>query len=156
MAGTREAMSEALKDAMKAREARVVSTLRMALSKLKDKDIEARGEGRPSPIEDAAVLGVLQGMIKQRRESIALYRQGGRVDLADQEAEEITVLERFLPTQMDEAASAAAIAGVIAELGAGGMKDMGRVMAALRERFAGQMDFSRASATIKELLGRPA
>lgn len=152
MPTTRQALNDALKEAMKAREAAAVSTLRMALARLKDKDIEARATGNQEGIDDTAVLAMLQGMIKQRRESIELYRQGGRQDLVDSESAEIAVLERFLPRQMDEAAARTAIAGLIAETGAAGIKDMGRMMGALRERFAGQMDFGKASAWVKEAL----
>jgi uncharacterized protein len=152
MSTTRHALNDALKDAMKARDARAVSTLRMVLAKLKDKDIEARGTGNAAGIEEAAVLAVLQGMVKQRRESIELYRQGGRQDLVEAETAEIAVIERFLPRQLDEAAMRAAIDGVVSEIGAAGIKDMGRTMTALRERFAGQMDFAKASGLVKGAL----
>jgi hypothetical protein len=152
MSTTRQALNEALKDAMKARDARATSTLRMVLAKLKDKDIEARGTGNTGGIDESAVLGVLQGMVKQRRESIELYKQGGRQDLVDAEGEEIAVIERFLPQALDEAAAETAIRGVIAEIGAAGIKDMGRVMTALRERYAGRMDFGRVSGQVKTAL----
>ena len=148
----RQELNDALKEAMKARDQRATSTLRMVLAKIKDKDIEARPAGNSGGIEDAAILSLLQGMVKQRRESIALYQQGGRQDLVDQESEEIRIIERFMPQQMDEAASRAAIGALIGEIGAAGIKDMGRTMAALRERFAGQMDFTKASALVKEAL----
>jgi uncharacterized protein YqeY len=124
----------------------------MVQAKLKDKDIEARGLGNPNGIDDAAVLSVLQGMVKQRRESIEMYKQGNRPDLVEQETAEIAVIERFLPQQMDEAATRAAIKTVVAEIGAAGIKDMGRTMAALKERHAGEMDFQKASALVKETL----
>ncbi|MGE0715138.1 MAG: GatB/YqeY domain-containing protein [Alphaproteobacteria bacterium] len=148
----RARLSEALKEAMRAKDQVSVSTVRLALAALKDRDIAARGKGNTDGISEAEVLQMLQGMIKQRRESIDLYAKGGRQDLVDQETAEIAVIERFLPQQMDEAAMADTIAAVIAETGAAGIKDMGRVMAALRERFAGRMDFSRASAIIKQKL----
>ncbi|MDB5360198.1 MAG: aspartyl-tRNA amidotransferase subunit [Rhodospirillales bacterium] len=148
----RQALSDAVKEAMKARDQRATSTLRMVLAKLKDKDIEARGLGNPDGIDDSAVLSVLQGMIKQRRESIELYKQGNRADLVDQESAEIAIIERFLPQQMDEAATRAAIKTVIGEIGAASIKDMGRTMAALKERHAGEMDFPKASALVKEAL----
>jgi uncharacterized protein YqeY len=148
----REQLNDALKQAMKARDQRTTSTLRMVLAKLKDKDIEARGTGKTDGIDDASVLSVLQGMVKQRRDSIALYAQGGRQDLVDQENEEIAVIERFLPQQLDAAAAEAAVKAVIAEIGAGSVKDMGRVMTALRERYAGQMDFQQASGLVKAAL----
>lgn len=148
----RQALSDAVKEAMKARDQRATSTLRMVQAKLKDKDIEARGNGNPDGIDDSAVLSVLQGMIKQRRESIELYRQGNRADLVEQEAGEIAIIERFLPQQMDETATRAAIKAVIGDIGAASIKDMGRTMAALKERHAGEMDFQKASALVKEAL----
>jgi uncharacterized protein YqeY len=148
----RQALTDAVKEAMKARDQRTTSTLRMVQAKLKDKDIEARGLGNPDGIDDQAVLSVLQGMVKQRRESIELYKQGNRQDLVEQESAEIAVIERFLPQQMDEAATRAAIGTVIAAIGAAGIKDMGRTMAALKERHAGEMDFQKASALVKEAL----
>jgi len=148
----RQALNDALKEAMKARDQRATSTIRMVLAKLKDKDIEARGAGNQDGIDESAVLSVLQGMVKQRRESIELYKQGNRADLVDQEAAEIAVIERFLPQQMDEAQTRAAIGAVIADIGAAGIKDMGRTMAALKERHAGEMDFQKASALVKEAL----
>jgi uncharacterized protein YqeY len=148
----RQELSDALKEAMKARDARATTTLRMVLAKIKDKDIEARTDGSKNDIDDQAILSVLQGMVKQRRESIVLYQQGGRQDLVDQETGEIALIEKFLPAQLDEAAAKAAIRVVIAEIGAANIKDMGRTMAALKERYAGQMDFSKASALVKEAL----
>jgi uncharacterized protein len=149
----RERFSEALKTAMKEKDQRTVSTVRMALAKLKERDIEARGKGNQGGIADAEIQQMLQGMVKQRRESIELYEKGGRKELADQEREEIAVIERFLPQQMGEAEMEAAIRAAIAETGAAGPKDMGRVMAALKERHAGTMDFSKASPVAKRLLG---
>ncbi len=148
----RQSLSDALKEAMRARDQRATATLRMVLAKLKDKDIEARTAESREGIDDAAALGVLQGMVKQRRESIALYQQGNRQDLVDQELAEIAVIERFLPAQMDDAGIDAAIRTVIAEIGAAGIKDMGRTMTALKEKFAGQMDFTKASGRVKALL----
>lgn len=148
----RQELNDALKTAMKDRDQRTVSTLRMVLAKLKDRDIEARATGNQNGIDDAGVLSTMQGMIKQRRDSIALYLQGGRQELADQEQEEIAVIERFLPKQMDEAETKTAIQAVIKDIGAAGIKDMGRTMAALKERHAGQMDFQKASGLVKEAL----
>jgi uncharacterized protein YqeY len=148
----RQELSDALKEAMKARDAHTTTTLRTVLAKIKDRDIEARVTGNHDGIDDTAVLAVLQGMIKQRRESIELYKQGGRQDLVDQETAEIALIERFLPAQLDAEAAKAAIRALIAEIGAAGIKDMGRTMAALKERFAGQMDFTKASALVKEAL----
>jgi uncharacterized protein YqeY len=146
-------ISDALKDAMRAKEARTVGALRLILAKLKDQDIAARPRGVTDGIPDEEILQMLQSMIKQRRESIALYEQGGRQELADQERDEIAVIERFLPRQMDEADTRAAIGAAIAATGAAGVKDMGKVMAELRARHAWQMDFGKASALVKGMLG---
>ncbi len=146
-------ISDALKDAMRAKEARTVGALRLILAKLKDQDIAARPRGVTDGIPDEEILQMLQSMIKQRRESIALYEQGGRQELADQERDEIAVIERFLPRQMDEADTKVAIAAAIAATGAAGVQDMGKVMAELRARHAGQMDFGKASALVKGMLG---
>jgi hypothetical protein len=148
----RQELNDALKTAMKARDQRATGTLRMVLAKLKDRDIEVRAAGKPDGIDDAGIMSMMQGMIKQRRDSIALYVQGGRQELADQEAEEIAIIERFLPKMMDESETKAAIAKVVAEIGAAGVKDMGRTMAALKERYAGSMDFQKASGLVKEAL----
>jgi uncharacterized protein len=149
----RARLSEALKVAMKAHEARAVSTLRMVLSTLKNRDIAARDKGNTSGIDDAEIASMLQGMIKQRRESIALYEQGNRPELARQEAEEIAVIEGFLPKQLSDSELDEAVKAAIAASGAASPKDMGRVMASLREKHAGQMDFAKASAAAKKLLG---
>lgn len=148
----RQKLKDALKDAMLGKDARTVSTVRLILAALKDRDIAARPQGVDG-VSDGEIFQMLQSMIKQRRESIALYQQGGREDLARQEGEEIVVIERFLPQQMTEAEADEAIGAAIAELGAGGLKDMGRVMALLKQRFAGHMDFTRASASVKARLG---
>jgi uncharacterized protein YqeY len=149
----RERLTETLKTAMKDKDQRTVSAVRLIIAKLKERDIEARAKGNAAGIGDAEIQQMLQGMIKQRRESIELYQKGGREELAQQEREEIMVIERFLPQQMDEAAMEGAIKAVIAELGASSAKDMGRVMGALKERHAGAMDFSKASPIAKRLLG---
>ena len=148
----RTRLSEALKDAMRAKEERATSTLRLILAALKDRDIAARGKGEENTITDEELVLLLQSMIKQRRESIALYEKGGRMELAQQEAEEIAVIEEFLPEQMGPDEMVAAIEGVIAKLEAKSLKDMGRVMAELKENYAGKMDFSSASAGVKERL----
>ncbi|BBK29643.1 hypothetical protein EDC65_0038 [Stella humosa] len=148
----RARLSEALKTAMRERDQPAVSTVRLILAALKDRDIAARGRGNGDGISDLEILQLLQTMVKQRRESIELYARGGRQDLVDQEAGEIVIIERFLPQQMDEAQAQAAIGAVVAELGAASIKDMGRVMALLKERHAGQMDFTRASAQVKQAL----
>ncbi len=147
----RARLSEALKTALKAKDDRTVSAVRLIVSAMKDRDIAAR-PARMDGITDDEILGMLQGMIKQRNESIALYRKGNRLDLVATEQAEIDVIQTFLPTQMDDAAIAAAARQAIAEVGAAGVKDMGKVMAAMKAKFAGQMDFGKASATVKGLL----
>jgi uncharacterized protein YqeY len=144
--------NEELKAAMLGKRAREVSTIRLMVAALKDKDIDARGKGNPDGLNDTEIMSMLQGMIKQRRESIDQYEKGNRPDLVAQEQEEIVIIERFLPAQMPEAEARAAIAALIGELGATSVKDMGKVMAVLKERFAGQMDFAKASAYVKEKL----
>jgi uncharacterized protein YqeY len=147
----REQINDGLKEAMKAKDARRVSTLRLVNSGIKNADIEARGGGK-EPLADDALLGLLQKMIKQRQESVELYDKGGRPELAAQEREEIEIITAFLPKQMDEGEARAAIEGVVKETGAASVKDMGRVMAALKERYAGQMDFGKASGAVKQIL----
>ena len=149
----RTRLSDALKAAMKEKDRRSVSTLRLILAALKDRDIAARSKGNQDGVSDDEVLGLLQSMIKQRRESIGFYEQGGRMELAQGEAEEISVIEKFLPEQMSEEEMATVITGVVGEVGAKSLKDMGKVMTALKEQFAGQMDFGKASAIVKERLG---
>jgi uncharacterized protein YqeY len=149
----REQITEAMKDAMRAREAETLSTLRMILAGIKDKDIAARPAGNATGIGDPEILSLLQAMVKQRRESVALYRQGSRDDLVAKEEAEIGVIERFLPAQMDAAATDAAIVAAIAESGAASIKDMGKVMAALKAKYSGQMDFSTVGPAVKAKLG---
>ena len=148
----RTRLSDALKIAMKGKDGRSVSTLRLILAALKDRDIAARGKGNQDGVSDDEVLGLLQSMIKQRRESIGFYEQGGRMELAQGEAEEISVIEKFLPEQMSEEEMATVITGVVGEVGAKSLKDMGKVMTALKDQFPGQMDFAKASAMVKERL----
>jgi uncharacterized protein len=149
----RQAFTDRLKQAMKAREMRTVSTIRLILAGLKDRDIAARGRGNSEGLSDAELPQMLQAMIKQRRESIALFEQGNRGDLAQREREEIAVIESFLPRQLDQDDIEVVVVAVISEIGAVGMKDMGRVMATLRERHGGVIDFARAGAIVKRLLG---
>lgn len=149
----RQQLNDALKTAMLAKDARKVSTVRLILAALKDRDIAARPKGMADGIGEDEIRQMLQSMIKQRRESITMYEQGGRPELAKQEADEIAIIETFLPRQMAEAEIVAAVKAAIAETGAGGIKDMGRVMAVLKERYAGQMDFTKASAVTKAELG---
>ena len=149
----RTRLNDALKAAMKAKEKRTIATIRLILAALKDRDIAARGKGNLDGIDDDGILAMLQSMIKQRGESIALYEKGGRLELARQEADEITVIEQFLPRQLGEDEMAEAIMAVIEDVDAKSLKDMGRTMAALKERYAGRMDFAKASAQVKEQLG---
>ncbi|HUT48465.1 MAG TPA: GatB/YqeY domain-containing protein [Alphaproteobacteria bacterium] len=148
----RNELSDALPVAMKAKDGRAVSTVRLILAALKDRDIAARGKGNSDGIEENEILQMLQTMIKQRHESIEMYEKGARMELAQQEREEIDVIKRFLPEQMTEDAATSAIMDLIKELGADGLKDMGRIMAALRERYAGRMDFAKASGLVKAQL----
>ena len=148
----REQLNEAMKTAMRARDTAALGTIRLILAKLKDVDIAARTETSREGVADDRILSMLQGMIKQRNESIVLYEKGNRTDLADKEKAEIAVIERFLPQQMGEAAVEAAVKEAIAASGAKSIKDMGGVMAALKAKYAGQMDFAKASAAVKKAL----
>jgi uncharacterized protein YqeY len=149
----RQVFTDRLKEAMKARDSRTISTVRMILAGLKERDVAARGQGHSEGISDDEARRMLQSMIKQRRESIALYEKGNRADLVQQELEEIGVIESFLPRQLGEAEIEAAVRAVIAETGAAKTSDMGKVMAALRERHAGAIDLGRAGAIVRRLLG---
>ncbi len=149
----RTRLNDALKAAMKAKEVLTMATVRLILAALKDRDIAARGKGNLDGIDDDGILAMLQSMIKQRHESIALYEKGGRLELARQETDEIAVIEQFLPRQLGEDEVVEAITAVIEEVEAKSLKDMGRTMAALKERYAGRMDFAKASAQVKARLG---
>ncbi|GJD87898.1 MULTISPECIES: GatB/YqeY domain-containing protein [Methylobacterium] len=140
-----------MKEAMKAGEKDKLATIRMIQAALKDKDIEARGLGKEA-VSDEEILALLQKMIKQRTESAGVYEQGGRPELAANERAEIAIIQGFLPQQMDEAETKAAIDAAIAETGAAGPKDMGKVIGALKGKFAGRMDFGRASGLVKDAL----
>jgi len=148
----RQRLNDELKKSMLAKDACATSTVRLILAAMKDNDIAARGKGRTDGVGDDEILAMLQTMIKQRRESIEMYTKGGRDDLARREAEEIKVIERFLPAQMTAGEVEAAIRDAIAETGASGLKEMGTVMAALRDKYAGRMDFAKAGQTAKKLL----
>lgn len=150
--GLRDRFNAALKEAMKAKAARRVSTLRMILAGVKDRDIAARTETNREAVGDDELLSLLAKMIKQREESAETYDKGGRPELAAAEREEIEIIREFMPKQMSAEEMKAAAASVVAETGAQSMKDMGKVMAALKERYAGQMDFAKAGALVKELL----
>ncbi|UYO40984.1 GatB/YqeY domain-containing protein [Rhodopseudomonas palustris] len=147
----RDDINTAVKEAMKAKDERKLSTLRMVNSTIKNADIEARGQGKP-PLSDGDLLSLLQKMIKQRQESVELYDKGGRAELADQERAEIAVIQAYLPQQMSDDEVKAAIAATISETGAAGIKDMGKVIGALKAKYAGQMDFGKASGMVKAAL----
>jgi uncharacterized protein YqeY len=147
----REKFNEALKEAMRAKDQRKVGTLRLINSALKDKDIEARGLGK-GPLGDEEILALLQKMIKQRNDSIEAYEKAGRVDLVAQEQEEKSIIVAYLPQQMSPEEVHAAVQAAIAATGAASVKDMGKVMAELKARFAGRIDFSKANAVVKALL----
>lgn len=149
----RDRLAEATKEAMKARDTARLSTLRMMSSAIKDRDIFVRGEGGAVPVADGDLMGLLAKMIKQRQDAAKVYVQGGRQELADKEMAEVRVIEEFLPRQLDSAGVEAAVTAAIAETGASGVKDMGRVMAVLKSRYAGQMDFGAVGALIKGRLG---
>jgi len=147
----RERIAEDLKTALKGGDKQRAATLRMANAAIKDRDIANRGTGKPAAGADE-ILQILTKMVKQREESAKAFEQGGRPELAAQERAEIAILQEFLPAQMDEAATKAAIGAVIRDIGATGPGDMGKVMAALKQRYAGQMDFGQASELVKALL----
>lgn len=147
----RERLSAALKEALRAGDKQRLSTIRLIQAALKDKDIEARGAGKGETSEEE-ILSLLQKLIKQRQESAKIYAENGRAELAEQENAEAAIIASFLPVQLDEAETDAAIAAAIAETGAEGVKDMGRVIALLKERFAGRLDFGKASGIVKTKL----
>ena len=147
----RDKITEATKEAMKSQEKTKLSTLRLMSAAIQNADIEARTAGK-KPLSDDELLGLFQKLIKQRQESVELYEKGGRAELAKQERDEIEVIKGFLPQQMSEAEVKAAIAEAIKATGAAGVKDMGKVMAALKERYAGRMDFGKASGAVKGML----
>ena len=148
----RARIDDTLKTAMKAKQTHTVATVRLIKAALKDRDIAARSKGNHDGITDDEILSMLQSMIKQRRESVEMYEKGGRAELAEQEAGEITIIETFLPEQMDDAALSAAVSEIVKEAEATSLKDMGKVMGLLKERYAGEMDFSKASAQVKNQL----
>jgi uncharacterized protein YqeY len=148
----RNELNDALKNALRNKDQRCVATIRLILAALKDRDICARGRGNTEGIDDTEILDMLQSMIKQRRDSISMYEQGGRCELAEREQEEIEIIRRFMPEQLGEDDVRGAVTEIIAELEASSLKDMGRVMASLKERYSGRMDFSQASAVVKDNL----
>jgi uncharacterized protein len=147
----RENIQAAQITAMKAKDSETLGTVRLMLAAIKNRDIEAR-TGKAPADDDMLVVEVLQKMVKQRRESIEMYAKGGRQELADKEAQEVVVIERFLPQQLSEGETMLAIEAIKAEVGATGVKDMGRVMAALKERHGSQLDMTKASALVKASL----
>lgn len=147
----REELQKALKESMLNKDMGTVAAVRLIIAGMKEKDVDARGKGQKEASE-ADLLSMMQTMIKQRNDSIKMYVEGNRQDLAEKEKAEISVIERFLPKQMSDAEVEAAIKAVIAETGAASMKDMGKVMASLKEKYAGRMDFGKASAQIKASL----
>jgi uncharacterized protein YqeY len=153
--GLREQLNDAMKEAMKAKDAKRLATVRLILAALKDRDIAARTETSRDLLGDDEILSLLAKMIKQRDESAVAFDAGKRPELAAGEREEIAIIRSFMPAQMDEAGVKAAASATIADLGATSIKDMGKVMAAMKERYAGQMDFARASALVKESLTPP-
>ena len=148
----RTRLNEALKAAMKDKDAPRLSTLRLITAAIKDRDIAKRGEGEGAEVTDDEILAILGKMVKQRQESARVYEEGGRLELAEKEREEVAVIEEFLPRQLDEDEVAAAVRETVAAIGAESIRDMGRVMAALKEKYAGQMDFAKAGAAVKAIL----
>jgi uncharacterized protein YqeY len=148
----RARLNDDLKDALKAKDQLAVATLRLILAALKDRDIAARGKGNSDGVKEEEIIQLLQKMVRQRRDSIEAYQNGGRQDLAEREAAEIEVIKRFLPEELDEAEVQSAIEQTIAELQADSVKDMGKVIGTLKERYAGRMDFGKASQLVKQRL----
>ena len=148
----RDQITETMKNAMRAKDTIPLATIRLIRAALKDRDIAVRSQGNAQGISDDEILSMLQSMIKQRRDSIKMYEKGGRPELAAREAQEIVVIEQFLPEQMGEDDVNAAVADILTELKAASMKDMGRVMTALKDRYAGSMDFGKASGVVKAKL----
>ncbi len=148
----REELTKSMKDAMRAKATRKLSTVRLILAAIKEKDIEMRGKDAADKDDDALITDILSKMVKQRKDSIKAYEEGGRCELAEREKEEIGIIEEFLPKQMSEDEIVAAAEAVVSELGAEGLKDIGRCMGSLKEKYAGQMDFAKASTTIRGML----
>lgn len=152
--GLREEISAALKDAMKSGDKKKLGTIRLMQAAIKDKDINSRTEGHDSALTaDSGIVELFAKMVKQRQDSVAAFEQGGRPELAQNERDEIAVIQSFMPKQLSEDEAKAAVAGVIAAVGASNVKDMGKVMAELKARYAGQMDMGKAGAIVKGLLG---
>lgn len=150
----RDELNQSLKEAMRARDQQALTTVRLILAALKDRDIQARSEGQGDGIGDDEILDMLTKMVKQRREAMSLYEKGNRQDLVDKEQNEIEVIQRFLPQQLNEAELEAAVQQAIGELEADSVKDMGRIMGVLKQRYAGRMDFGKASGLAKAKLSQ--
>ena len=148
----RNTLSESLKDAMRSQDKVAISTLRLVLAALKDRDIAARAYGNSTDLGDVEILSMLETMVKQRRESIKMYETGGRKELAQQERDEIAIIKRFMPKQLNDGEIETAVLAAIDEVGADSLKQMGKVMASLRRNYAGQMDFGKAGAIAKQRL----
>lgn len=153
MMSLRDRLNTALKEAMKAKEADRLATLRLINAAIKDRDIEARGKGMDDGIGDADVLALLGKLVKQRQESAKIYEEGGRLELAEKELSEIKVIEDFLPRQLDEAETLAAIDAAVAQTGAQSIRDMGKVMAVLKDKYTGQLDFGKVGGLVKARFG---
>lgn len=151
----RAEINEQLKEAIKGKDKRRVSTLRLVLAAVKDRDIAARTEDRCQGVTDDEIRQIMAKMVKQREESATTYEEAGRADLALQEREEIEIIRSFLPRQLEAEEIKVICSDMVGEIGASGLKDMGKCMGALKSKYAGQMDFSRASAIVKELLTQP-
>lgn len=149
----RQKISEELKTAMKAKDEARTSAFRLMLAGLKERDIEARAKGNKDGIGDPEIMSMLQSMIKQRRDSVEMYQKGGRADLVAKEEAEIAIIQSLLPKQLSDAEAEGVVKGIIAEVGAASIKDMGKVMAALKERHAGSVDMSKVGGIVKKLLG---
>lgn len=149
----RERLQTALKEAMKAKEADRLSTLRLINAAIKDRDIANRGEGGEGLVQEAEIVALMGKMVKQRQESARAYEEGGRLELADKELNEIKVIQEYLPRQMTEAEVTAAVEAAMAETGAASIRDVGKVMAALKAKYAGQMDFGAVGAVVKARFG---
>jgi uncharacterized protein YqeY len=149
----RTTISSALKEAMKAKDADRLSTLRLINAAIKDRDIAARTEGEDAQVSDDTVLAILGKMVKQRQESARAYEEGGRLELAEKEMNEIRIIEEYLPRQLDDVETEAAVAAAIAEVEATSIRDMGKVMAALKGKYTGQMDFGKVGPMVKAKLG---
>lgn len=150
---TRTQITAAMKEAMKAKEVARLSTLRLISAAIKDRDIALRGTGDDSGVSGDEILGILGKMVKQRQESARAYEEGGRLELAEKELQEVKIIEEFLPRQLDEGESVAAVEAAIAEIGATSIRDMGKVMGILKSKYTGQMDFGRVGPLVKDKLG---